>query len=96
MNSLRRGAGLGLVMLMLIASQPRFTPTPADPAAGPGDSPALVEGRGWLSALACAGCAAGAIAIASGGWGAVLVAAAAEGSTLIVAGCIGACIDAFN
>jgi hypothetical protein len=97
MNLYRSSALSGLAVLFLLAyGVPRrdFLSSPQAPA--PAAEVTAVEGGGFLSALACAGCAAGAVGILAGGWAALVAAAWTPGSTLIVAGCIGACVNAFK
>jgi RHS repeat-associated protein len=94
-SSMRRFKGnvaLVLTVAMLLSLQlHRAPPSSSQPPA----APEAVAGGSFWTALACAGCAAGAIAIVSGGWGAILAAAATEGSTLVAAACIGACVETF-
>ncbi len=92
MHRLKMPIAIALLTLLL-AGEPVRSPAMWDLAP---PAPAEVIGQGFWSALACAGCVAGALVLISGGWGAVLVAAMRPGSTLLVAGCIGACIQAFK
>lgn len=97
MNMMRNPVAATALALALVAVPIRQS-SPPESSTPPPDIALLeeVEGRGFWTAMACAGCVAAAGVIVGGGWGAILVAVTTEGSSFILAACIGVCIDALT
>ena len=89
-RTLRRAVCAAAVLALGVRSSPSVNAAAVRPIAA--DS--RVVGAGWGSMLACAACAAGAIAVASGGPGAIAVAINTPGGAQILLACTASCYDA--
>lgn len=77
------------MMILPMSGQRPVSPTTPAPVAE-------VEGAGWFTALACAGCLALGIGIVMGGPATIAAALHMPGGTVAAVGCVGMCVDAVD